>query len=118
MTSLTISGRIWAAEHPLPTMTTFFPLRSTEWSQRALWKTSPLNSSLPGKLGMLGSLRAPAAEMRTLQVLTDVLPVRMSLILSVQRPEASDQVASTTSVSKTMFLTLKSLRTLWRSVDR
>ena len=55
-----IAGTYWIADAPVPTLATRLPVRSTLWSQRAEWNSSPWNVSSPSISGSLGSESPPA----------------------------------------------------------
>ena len=60
-----MDGTAWMAEAPVPITATRRSASGTEWSHRAVWKTSPAKSSMPSISGSLGSHRAPTARTTT-----------------------------------------------------
>ena len=94
-TTFCSSGTIWIAEAPVPITATRLPARSTSWSQRAEWKTSPWKVSSPSISGSRGSERPPAP---TTGSATTQVPFG---VRTVQRWASSSQAASSTGVSKT-----------------
>ena len=58
------SGTIWIAEAPVPITATRLPVRSTSWSHRAEWKTSPWKVSMPSISGSFGADSPPAPTIR------------------------------------------------------
>ena len=83
----------------MPITATRLPVRSTEWSQRAEWKSVALKVSMPSMSGSFGSDRPPAPRISVVavSVRAPVGPVTCT----VQRPAASSQEASSNDVSKT-----------------
>ena len=60
-----MDGTTWIAEAPVPITATFLSASITEWSQRAVWKTSPVKSANPSMSGFLGSHSAPTPSTTT-----------------------------------------------------
>lgn len=90
-TALTSSGTNCVAEAPFPRTTTFLPLKSMEWSQRALWKALPWKVSAPLISGMNGRPRVPTALTTTGASCTVSLPVCVSSNVQTQSERSASQ---------------------------
>ena len=60
-----ISGTTWTAVAPAPIRATRRPVRSSVWSQFAVWKALPSKRSIPGSAGVEDSLKRPGAAIST-----------------------------------------------------
>ena len=105
-----MAGATWKPLAPAPIMTTFLPVRSTEWSQRAVWNDGPAKASAPGRSGTNGWLSWPTALITARARSTSVRP-SASRTVTDQSSESSFQAADSTSVlNRTCSVTL------WRSM--